>query len=305
MCVCAGCAARRRWLNPAATGQRSPSRAGGRLGSRGGCSGLGRAGSGSEARAAASTAWLSVLRFAGVDVAPPRAPVTAGHGGCGGTSKIWDPPSWTGVPGGSRTAQLGVVPCSATPRRATLPGPACTDRFRPSSAHLQTLLWLQGLWLTGTTRGSRPGPPGLPRRAGRGGHGTATLPAAVRARRWLLGSTAAWGLRLVGGRSWRAAPLEALDVPPAGLSGRSRSCPNRSPGSRRGLPQLPGPGWPCGARGPPLPLRCLRWAVPATGSVTLVLWRRTPRGGMPWGGSASLPLRCCGRAGAGAGPGAS
>lgn len=82
--------------------------------------------------------------------------------------QIWDPPSWTGGLGASRTAQLGVMPCCATPRQAALPGPACTDRFWPSSAHLLRLLWLQGLQLAGSNRGSLPGHPVLPQGAGQG-----------------------------------------------------------------------------------------------------------------------------------------
>lgn len=136
------------------------------------------------------------------------------------------------------------------------------------------------------------------------GHGLAALLTAACTQWWLLGSVAAWGLRLVGGRSWRAAPLEALDVPPAGLSGRSRSCPNRSRGSQHQLLQLAGLGQLCGVQGLPLPLCCLHWALPPVGVMTLVLGHRTPGRRMPWGVGIP-PSVLLQESGAGAGPGAS
>lgn len=98
-----------------------------------------------------------------------------------------------------------------------------------------------------------------------------------------------WGLRLAGGRSRRAAPLERLDVPPAGLSGRSRSCPNRSPWQPAQAPELPGWESSAGCRG----CRCpsAGCAAPAMGGIAL-----RPGHGTPWQDAApleaSFPL-CC------------
>lgn len=84
-----------------------------------------------------------------------------------------------------------------------------------------------------------------------------------------------WGLRLAGGRSRRAAPLERLDVPPAGLSGRSRSCSNRSPWQPAQAPELPGWESSAGCRG----CRCpsAGCAAPTTGGIAL-----RPGHGTPW-----------------------
>ena len=181
-CVRAGCAASRRWPNPAAAGQRSLSRAGCRRGSLGGCSGLGRAGAGSWECSLAQHAAVRRRGHGPTTCSHDRWPWLWWH------QQIWDPLSWTGGPAASRTAQLGVVPCGTTPRRAALPGPACTNRFWPSSAQLQRLLWLQGLQLMCSTQGSRPGPPGLSVGAGWG----------ARASRQGTPGGGSWGARLVG-----------------------------------------------------------------------------------------------------------
>lgn len=80
---------------------------------------------------------------------------------------------------------------------------------------------------------------------------------------------------MAGGRSRRAAPLERLDVPPAGLSGRSRSCSNRSPWQPAQAPELPGWESSAGCRG----CRCpsAGCAAPTTGGIAL-----RPGHGTPW-----------------------
>lgn len=243
---------------------------------------MGWASSGSKARAAGSTPWLNALWFVGMDVALPRAPVTAGHS-CGGTSRSgtrragWEAREPAGQPS---SASCHAVPHHVEPCCLALPAQTGSGRALPNC---RGCFGCRGCSSQAVPRGPDLAPQCCHWEPG-GGRRLATLPAAACAWQWLLGSAAVWGLRFMGGRSWRAAPLEALDVPPAGLSGRSRSCPNRSPGSQHGIPQLPGLGQLCGVQGPLLPLCCLHWAVPAAGSIILVLRLRTPHGRMPWGG---------------------
>lgn len=101
----------------------------------------------------------------------------------------------------------------------------------------------------------------------------------------------------VGGREeLGAAPLGALDVTAAGLSGRSRSCPDRSLAA---TPAANSPCWHSSARhrGPAAPL------LPCPPQAALLPhWHAGPlTGGCP-GVSASSSLHHCGRAGLVLGP---
>lgn len=272
MCVCGGRAARR-WLNPA-------------VGQPGRVPWFGlrwqRDGGSWEHSLARRTAVHQWGR------GPPHAPVTDSHG-CGGTSRCgtrragWDGP-----------ARRSAMPCHAASSRA-----ARSCLHRPVLAELcpaAEAAVAAGLQLTGCSRG-----PGVdPSAAGGLGQGAHAQHSAAGCVCPVLapGGCSCIGMAVGGREELGAAPLEVLDVPPAGLSGRSRSCPNRSPGSQHRLLQLPGLGWQCGAQGPPLPLHCLHWAVPTLGSITLKLGHRTPRGMVPWG--VSIILCCCRRAWAGA-----
>lgn len=108
---------------------------------------------------------------------------------------------------------------------------------------------------------------------------------------------------MAGGRSRQAAPLERLDVPPAGLSGRSRSCPNRSPWQPAQAPELPGWESSAGCRGCCCP--SAGRAAPATGGVALTPGHGTPwQDAAPWGILPSVLPQGRWRQRAGTGPGA-
>lgn len=154
--------------------------------------------------------------------------------------------------GGSGTAQLSTVPHCA-----------CTNQFWPSSALLQLVLEqaLQpGLKATEGTSVSRWG---CTLTKGMGGGG-------VQAGRCAPSSGSCVGLSVGRGRSRRAAPLEWRDVPPAGLSGRSRSCPNRSPWQPAQASELLGWVSSVGCRGAAALLRCVHceWHHPVPGHGT-------------------------------------
>ena len=173
--------------------------------------------------------------------------------------------------GGSGTAQPSTVFCHIVPAQ-TGSGPAL-----PSSSWCSSSRCSLGSRLQGEPRGPDLDAPSPQELGGGAGWPVCTAP----------GGGSCVGLVVGKGRSRRAAPLEWRDVPPAGLSGRSRSCPNRPPGSHHRLQSF-WAGRALRGVGAPLPF-C---AVPAVSGITLM-----PRHGTPWGDAAPkcipIPLHYC------------